>query len=476
MRVSKPWGREYDEEATSFRVIEPVFRRRTYFTSRADRLPSVWKGAVLALFGKKKPNLVEPPIKFVPKNELPPFEEQAQEIYIATRVFVSHALAARAESLLLVLSGGGVAVQYVIDGISHAAPGLDRDTGATFMAMLKVVAGLDLNNRTPLQRGNFEIHYRQKKYKTELISQLSQAGEQLLMKFDDGTPPPAKLDECGMRPQMVEQLKQLGDGNGFILISSPPHAGFTTTFNCTIRAIDRYIRNVVAVEDGATEEKEVENAPITKYDSKAGEKPLTVLPKLLRTYPDVVCIRKLTDGELVNLLSELPEDNRLIVGGVVATDAAEALFRVLALKCDRQKFAKAVTASLNVRVLRMLCEHCKQQYAPPPQLLQQLGLPPNKPMAFYRPGPPPCPPNIKPEDAPTVCPVCNGIGYKGRSAIFELLVMTDELRKVLATAKNPEEFRKAAKKARHANLLEEGIVAAARGMTSIQEVFRVIKG
>ncbi len=430
----------------------------------------------MALFGKKKPTLVEPPIKFTPKNELPPFEEPAQEIYIATRVFVSNALAARAESMLLVLTGGGVAVQYVIDGISHPAPGLDRDTGATFMAMLKVVAGLDLNNRAPLQRGDFEIFYRQKKYKTELVTQLSQAGEQMLLRFDDGTPPPAKLEECGMRPQMIDQVKELGDGNGFILVSAPPRAGFTTMFNCVVRRIDRYIRNVVAVEDAVAEEKEVENAPITKYDSKAGETPLTVLPKLLRTYPDVVCIRKLTDGDLVNLLCEQQEENRLVVGGIAAADAAEALFRVLALKCDRKKFAQAVTASLNGRVLRMLCDHCKQQYAPPPQLLQQLGLPPNKPVAFYRPGPPPCPPNIKPEEAPTVCPVCNGIGYKGRSAIYELLVMTDELRKALATCKNLEEFRKAAKKAGHANLLEEGVVAAARGMTSIQEVFRVIKG
>jgi type II secretory ATPase GspE/PulE/Tfp pilus assembly ATPase PilB-like protein len=430
----------------------------------------------LGLFGKKKPQLVEPPIKFTPKNELPPFEEQAQEIYIQTRLFVANALSSRAESMLMALSGGGVAVQFVIDGISHPAPGLDRDVGATFMAMLKVVAGLDLNNRTPLQRGNFEIFYRQKKYKTELISQLSQAGEQLLLKFDDGTPPPAKMDECGMRPQMIEQLKQLVDGVGLILVSSPPHAGFTTTFNCMIRIVDRYIRNVVAVEDAVAEEKEVENAPITKYDSKAGEKPMTVLPKLLRTYPDVVCVRKLPDAETVNLMSEQPEENRLVVAGIAANDAAEALFRVMALKCDRAKFVSAVTASLNVRVLRMLCEHCKQQYAPPPQLLQQLGLPANKPIAFYRPGPPPCPPNIKPEDAPTVCPVCNGIGYKGRSAIFELLVLNDDLRKVLAKAKNPDELRKAAKKAGHANLLEEGVVAAARGMTSIQEVFRVIKG
>jgi type II secretory ATPase GspE/PulE/Tfp pilus assembly ATPase PilB-like protein len=240
--------------------------------------------------------------------------------------------------------------------------------------------------------------------------------------------------------------------------------------------MDRYVRNVEAIEDANDHEKEVDNVPVTTYDPKAGEKAASVLPKLLRKYPDVICIRKLADAETVDLLCDQPEQERLVIGGIAATDAVEALLRVLALKCSREKFAKAITASLNVRVLRKLCDHCKQQYVPPPQLLQQLGLPANRPVAFYRPGPPPIPPNIKPEDAPTVCPVCNGIGYKGRSAIFELLIVNDDLRKALLTAKNVAELAKAAKKSGHIGMLEEGVVAAARGMTSIQEVLRVMKG
>jgi type II secretory ATPase GspE/PulE/Tfp pilus assembly ATPase PilB-like protein len=429
------------------------------------------------MFGKRKKKAgSEPPIKFMPKNELPEFDENTQELYNQTKLFIAAALASRAETLLLVLSTAGVAVQYVIDGIAHPAPGLERDMGATFMAMLKLVAGLDLNNRAPLQKGDFQIGYRQKKYKTDLITQLSQTGEQMVLKFDDGTPPPGDLIEAGMREQMAEQIKEMLKHYGFLLVSAPPHGGFTTTFNATCRSMDRYVRNVCAIEDKNDSEKEVDNVPVTTYDSKAGEKPITILPKLLRTYPDVICIRKLSDGESVDLLCDQPEEERMIIGGIAATDAVEALLRVLALKTSREKFAKAITASLSVRVVRLLCANCKQQYAPPPQLLQQLGLPPNRPIAFYRPGPPPYPPNIKPEDAPTVCPVCNGIGYKGRSAIFELLVINDDMRKALLTAKNVAELNKVAKKGGHITMLEEGIVAAARGMTSIQEVLRVMKG
>ena len=432
----------------------------------------------MALFGKKnnKKRTSEPPIKFYPKNELPEFDEAMRELYIQTRLFVKTALDSRADVLHLALTAGGMAVQYVIDGISHPAPGMERDSGATVMAMLKAVAGLDLNNRTPLQKGDFEIHYRQKKYGADLVCQLSKNGEQVVLKFDDGTPPPANLEEAGMRPEMITQFKGFLDQVGFVLVSGPPKSGFTTTFNTTLRAVDRYVRNVVSVDDKADNEIEVENAPITAYDSKAGETPMTVLPKLLRTYPDVICIRKLADGDTVSLMCDQPDEERLVVGGIQANDAVEALLRIIKVGAPREKFAQTINASLNVRVVRLLCDHCKQAYAPPPQLLQKLGLPPKKRIAFYRPGPPPVPPNIKPEDAPTTCPVCNGIGYKRRSAIFELLSINDALRTALTKTNNLNQLREIAKKSGHHSLIEEGIVAAAKGMTSIQEVFRVLKG
>ena len=435
------------------------------------------KVRVLGLFGNnKKQQSAEPAIEFYPKNDLPEFDEQTREWYIQTRLFVKNAIDSGAETMVILLTAGGVAVQYVIDGVTHPAPGVDRDTGATLMAMLKLVAGLDLNNRTPVQQGEFSIYSRNTMYQTGLVCQLGKNGEQMMLKFDDGTPPLANMLEAGMREQSIEQLKGMLCENGFVLVSAPPHAGFTTTFNLTIRSVDRYIRNVVAVEDEADNEPEIENAPITTYDSKAGEKPITVLPKLLRTYPDVICVRKLADPETVDLLLEQVAEERMVIGGIAAADAVEALMRVLALKPWREKFAQVITASLNVRVVRMLCEFCKQQYLPPPQLLQKLGLPPKKQIAFYRPGPPPIPPDTKPEDAPTICTMCNGIGYKGRSAIFELLVIDDELRKCLSKVRNVAELRKVAKKARHNALIDEGIVAAALGLTSIQEVFRVMKG
>ena len=119
-------------------------------------------------------------------------------------------------------------------------------------------------------------------------------------------------------------------------------------------------------------------------------------------------------------------ENRLMIGTIRAKDCAEALLRVLALGVPPDEFAKAITAVVSQRLVRKLCEACKEAYAPTPQILQQLGIPEGRVQAFYR------PPQPNPEEPKEPCQVCGGIGYFGRTAIFELLAVGDAVRKVLA--------------------------------------------
>jgi type II secretory ATPase GspE/PulE/Tfp pilus assembly ATPase PilB-like protein len=163
--------------------------------------------------------------------------------------------------------------------------------------------------------------------------------------------------------------------------------------------------------------------------------------------------------------------------GIKAKDAVEALLRVLMMKVPPAKFAPVVSASLNMRLVRKLCENCKQAYAPTPQILQQLGIPAGKVQALYRPheGPLPLPPDAPKDAVPMPCRHCRGIGYKGRTAIFELLVMNDQLRKVLAKTPKIDILRAEARKAGFKNLQEEGIALVAKGTTSLPELLRVLK-
>jgi len=178
-----------------------------------------------------------------------------------------------------------------------------------------------------------------------------------------------------------------------------------------------------------------------------------------------VVVRDLVNAETVRMLCDGASDGRLIVSAIRAKDCAEALLRVLALKAPPAEFAENVTAVLSQRLVRKLCEHCKEAYVPTPQTLAQLGIPQGRVDVFYRP----------PQHAEEPCAACSGIGYVGRTAIFELLVVNPAVRKAVASNAKLEVLRQAARKAGMRTLQEEGIVLVAKGITSLPELSRVLK-
>ncbi len=252
---------------------------------------------------------------------------------------------------------------------------------------------------------------------------------------------------------------------------SMPAGGLTTTMDMVITHADRFMRSFVAVADENSRDREIENVPVTTFASAAGETPATVLPRLIRTYPDVIVVRDVADLETLTMLCEQVEMDRFVMTSVRAREAVEALLRVLMLKIPPAEFASVVTGVLNVRLVRHLCEACKEAYPPPPQVLKQLGLPAGRIENLYRPPTTP----IDPKHPDVVCEECNGIGYFGRIGIFELLVVDDDLRQVLATTPKLDALRLAARKAKHRTLQDEGVLLVARGITSIQELARVLK-
>jgi type II secretory ATPase GspE/PulE/Tfp pilus assembly ATPase PilB-like protein len=126
-----------------------------------------------------------------------------------------------------------------------------------------------------------------------------------------------------------------------------------------------------------------------------------------------------------------------------------------------------VTAVINTRLIRKLCDACKVAYTPAADMLQKLGIPAGKVETFYR--------TPKPEEIDKPCQECGGIGYKGRTALFELLVVNDQVREVLLKQPKLELLRKAARSAGMRTLQEEGILLVAKGVTSVQDLGRVLK-
>jgi type II secretory ATPase GspE/PulE/Tfp pilus assembly ATPase PilB-like protein len=232
---------------------------------------------------------------------------------------------------------------------------------------------------------------------------------------------------------------------------------------------DRFTRLWVGIEPANHRERAIENVPITTYNTAESETPATILPRLIRTYPDAYVIHDLVNAETVGILcGDVVTNKRMVIATIKAREAAEAPLRVLAMDVPPSQLAQVITGVLCERLIRLLCVKCKEAFTPPPQVLQQLRLPPGSVQAFYR---PPAPP----EDPKQICQACGGMGYKGRTGIFELLTFNDELRNTLNEVPKLEAIRAAARKSGHRTLQDEGLLLVAKGATSLDELIRVLK-
>jgi type II secretory ATPase GspE/PulE/Tfp pilus assembly ATPase PilB-like protein len=152
---------------------------------------------------------------------------------------------------------------------------------------------------------------------------------------------------------------------------------------------------------------------------------------------------------------------------VHAKEAAEALLRMLQLKVPQRDFAATVSAVMCTRLIRRLCDSCKVAYAPTPDLLKKLGIPQGKVEALYR--------VPKTEEIDKPCQECGGIGFKGRTGLFELLIVDDKTREILLKQPQLDLLRKAARMAGMRTFQEEGLLVVAKGVTSLAELQRVLK-
>jgi len=377
----------------------------------------------------------------------------------------------RAGSIILDFTREAVAVRYQIDGVWHTMPSIDRETGDGILATLKVLANLNAEERRAKQQGGFKFKDPQHKIDLQLTSQGVKTGERVLVKLFEAQKN-MSISELGMLPDVATKLREHLNSSGYVLVACKPGDGLTTAWNSVLSASDKVIRDYVGFSEKNHSDTTAENIEFTVYDKAAGEDPAIILRTLTLKQPEAYVLPDPIDGNIINMMcDEISSEERYAISVLPAASAAEAIVRFLAYKPDRSKFAKASSAVLYHRLVRRLCDYCKQPYQPQPQLLKKLGIPAGQVQHLYK--------NFQPlpdqQEEMETCRACAGLGYIGRIAIFELLEINDEIRQAIVNNPTVEAITAAAKASGHSNLQHEGIKLVAAGVTSINELQRVLK-
>jgi len=381
---------------------------------------------------------------------------------------VAAAIRDRARMISFEASPQGVAVRLDIDGVASPMPklepalSLDKPRVAAVVGVLKTVAGFDMKDRGA-QTSKITAMVEGKPWACTVSGSRSASGERLDVVIDHVRPKFKTLADLGMPEAVAKQLDEfLKLESGLIVLAAPPGGGLSTLFDGVIGAADRLLRDFVILEDAAAPRPEIQNLRPVRWDSRTGGQPGSALDAAMREYANVLTSCDLEDAELCKRLVAQAGEGKLVVVGVRATDAAEAIARLLGWGVDPQTVSRTLLAAVSVRLVRKLCPKCRREFFPAVAPLARLGLDPDLTFTLFRP-------------TQGGCPVCTGTGYLGRTASCELGA-GPTLKTYVAKGADAGVLRKAAVKDGMVPMLQDAIAKAARGVTSVEEVQRVFQG
>lgn len=434
--------------------------------------------------GMKAEQAAPLPIRFIGKSQGSKDEDKTRVSraaespgYRSAEEMVYDAVKGRATDIHMEPTKEEMTVRYRVDGIMHAVPSFARQRGDTVLNVCKVLAGLDIFEKRKPQDGSFQaLVDGDRTIDFRLATAGSVNGEKLVMRILDSSQHTVNLASVGLRDSMREKLEVvIQQSYGMLITCGPTGAGKTSTLYACLHEIDRFTRNVITLENPV--EYQIDNVTQIEINPKAGKTFATELRSILRQDPDVILVGEIRDAETAEIACQAAQTGHMVFTTLHANDTITAVGRLIDLGVKPFMIASALSAVLGQRLVRLLCPECKVSYKPTPELLSKLRLKPDKVNYFYR---PPKEGEGSYEEAgdelkEKKCPACRGTGYMGRTGLFELLLLNDEIKNLIRTNLDLGALKQATAKMGMGSLLEDGLRKVLEGKTSYEELVRVAK-
>jgi general secretion pathway protein E len=414
---------------------------------------------------------VGPPIRFVGKSTAAKGDDHARarqvensKGFVAAKQMIYDAILRRSTDVHLEPKEDETGVRMRIDGVMYPTEPLDRPMGDAIVNIFKVLSAMDITERRKPQDGSFRAIMEDREIDFRVATQGTRHGEKMSLRILDQSNSVASLAKLGFRKQLQEQvLEIINQPHGMFLVCGPTGAGKSTTLYASLCEIDSYQRNIITVEDPV--EYKIDNVTQIEINTKAGQTFAGSLRSILRQDPDVVMIGEIRDAETAKIACQASTTGHMVFSTVHANDTITALYRLIDLDVETFMLASSISGILGQRLARKLCPDCKEAYRPNPEFLKKANLPAGKVDKFYRP----------PKNPEGQCMTCGGLGYYGRIGVFELLVITDRMRDMVREKASLSALKAEARKNGMLYMKEEGLRLVVRGVTSIDELLRVVK-
>jgi len=354
----------------------------------------------------------------------------------------------------------GVRVRYRVDGILYNMMQIPKRLQPAVTSRIKIMAGMNIAERRIPQDGRISVKANGGDFDLRVSTLLTVFGEKVVMRILDKSSVLLDLDDLGFLPEQERIVESLIEKPyGMFLCTGPTGSGKTTALYTALNRINSEDRNIVTVEDPV--EYQLAGINQSQVQVAAGITFARGLRAILRQDPDVVMVGEIRDLETAEIAVQAALTGHLVFSSLHTNDASSALPRLLDMGVEPFLIASSVIAVIGQRLVRVVCRNCKTMYTPDPKVLDELGIPKGERegIKFAR---------------GEGCQVCSERGYRGRTGVFEILRMSDRIKRLVMEGKSALEIRDAAVEEGMILMKDCGLQKVLDGTTSPEEVMRVI--
>src|SRR6185312_1984612 len=376
-------------------------------------------------------------------------------------LLISQAIQDRASDIHIEPGEHDLGVRYRIDGVLHEMQHAPKNIQNGVISRLKIMSDIDIAERRKPQDGRMSVSHGGRKIDLRVATLPTVWGEKVVMRILDNSSSQMALSDLNLLDRNLDAYQRsFSKPYGMILVTGPTGSGKSTTLYTTLHAVAKPEINVITVEDPV--EYRMAGVNQVQVNPKAGLTFASALRSILRSDPDVVLLGEIRDHETAQIAIEASLTGHLVLSTLHTNDAPSAITRLTEMDIEPFLVGSALDCVVAQRLARRLCERCREPYQGDRNDLINLRIgfnPELPPPTLFR---------------PVGCTTCSNTGYRGRIAIHEVMLVTEEIERLAVSRASSAEIGRAAREQGMLTLREDGWAKAQLGFTSVEEILRVV--